>query len=157
MEARFECASSVSDLPSYFADHFVEERVRIDYRKAHAFLGERFYAEAQNKAEERIAKFNTPNFDKANRLFADLVGFQNVVGRSTWHGMGPDRVEEKLDRFVFRRGELVHTGTSEQDLYLRDIRENRTFLDGLAQAIAQTAESDWRALCADKGWSGITP
>lgn len=156
-EERFRLSTKVSELPDYYAQHVVNERIQQDPKKAHQFLGERFFAFAELRAEERIAKFNTPNFVKTNSLFKDLAGFDNVVGRSTWQNMNAQSVEEKLDSFVFRRGELVHTGRSVQDIYLRDIKNNRTFLDNLTRAVALTAAKDWEDVCAKYGWSNTYP
>lgn len=156
-EERFRLSTRVSELPDYYAQYVVNERIQQDPKKAHQYLGERFFAVAERRAEERLAKFNTPNFVKTNSLFKDLAGFDNVVGRSTWQNMNARSVEEKLDSFVFRRGELVHTGSSVQDVYLRDIKNNRTFLDNLTRAIAQTAAKDWDEVCTRCGWSNTHP
>lgn len=156
-EERFRLSTRVRDLPDYYARYVVSERIQDDPKKAHQFLGERFFTAAEMRAEERIAKFNTPNFTKTNSLFLDLVGFDSVVGRSTWQNMNARSVEEKLDSFVFRRGELVHSGSSVQDVYLRDIKNNRTFLDNLTRAIAHTAAQDWDQVCAANGWRNTLP
>ena len=59
-----------------------------------------------------VGRFNSPRHSQVDKLFADLLGFNNFSKRWKWRGMSNKRALDKLENLINLRGEIAHRARS---------------------------------------------
>ena len=76
--------------------------------------------------------FNTPNPDKIDHLFANLLGMPPLSRTWYWSGMSVVKSKEKLNKLIELRGNIVHRVQTSKNVTKFDVSDNKEFILRLA-------------------------
>lgn len=81
--------------------------------------------EWESFAEEKIANFHTPNSNKIDSLFLDLVGIKKMTSCIYWPHRNTASSKKYIDDFINKRGQIAHGKGG--DIPLKYVKEHRDF------------------------------
>ena len=120
-----------------YVEDLVREEVQVRLRAVNGSSLGKF---VQNRLEEEMKRFHTPNAEKTKRLFLEYLEI-DVTAQWQWLNFEPSKVKKTLNDLISRRGDAVHrskpvqAGTPAPHLVKReDLEKTIRFLKCLVEA-----------------------